>query len=195
MSYRFSSTNEAPRADTTTNYVDWWQVRVGALTLISLFGYNSGAQQWIQLFDAAVSPTIAITDTDDSTDIFTAASHGLNTGQRVQVSGISGITDATICYVRKVSVSTFSLYDTLAHAMDSSSTTGRLNPDTPSDTGTITLVPIHTFAIGATDNYSCIISVTGVEFSKGLIAAVSSTGPLYTAGAAKNVTMLGTLKA
>lgn len=189
--YTFGSTLSAPRADATTNYVDWWAVRAGTQTLLSLFGYNSGAQQYIQVFDAEAGPTVAITDTDATTDIFTAANHGLSTGQRVEVDGITGITDGTLAYVNKVDANNFKLYDTLANSLVGGAT-GRLNPTSAGDTGTISLLPLHTFAIGATDNYSCIVPVSGVGFGKGVVVAVSTTAPRYTAGA-KEVTMCGTL--
>jgi|ERR1043165_4030349 hypothetical protein len=55
-------------------------------------------------------------------------------------------------------------------------------------------VPMHTFKIGATDNYSVIIPLTGINFSKGCQVCVSTTGPTTTIGA-KEVTMLATLLA
>lgn len=40
---------------------------------------------------------------------------------------IGGLTDTTVYYVRRVSADTISLYDTYAHAVDTGSTTGRVN--------------------------------------------------------------------
>lgn len=95
--------------------VDSYVIKKGTQVLLSLFGYNAGAQQWIHLHDLAAQPA-----------------------------------DAT--------------------------------------------VPMHTFAIAAADNYSVIIPLTGINFSKGIVACVSTTPNATTLGA-KDVTMLATIVA
>lgn len=57
-----------------------------------------------------------------------------------------------------------------------------------------TVVPLHTCAIGAADNYSVLIPVTGINFGRGLTIIVSSTPNLTTYAATKDVTMLVNLK-
>lgn len=103
-------------AATVGGYTQGFVIHPGPALLLSLFGYNSGAQQWIQFFDTAGA---------------------------IPANGT---------------------------------------------------VPMHTFAVAATDNYSCIIPLTGINFSSGIMALVSTTGPTLTLGA-KNVTMLATLSA
>lgn len=180
------STLDAPRADTSSNYVDWWQVRTNPTVLVSVFGYNSGSQQWIQIFDSSSGPSLSVTCTASS-DVFVLAGHGLTTGQRVQIGTGFGGVSAAIYYVNSVDTSTFYLYDTLAHAQTGGAT-GRQDV-TSNAAGTVLLIPVHTFAIAATDNYSCIVPLSGISVGKGLVIANSTTGPLYTAGS-KNVTML-----
>jgi hypothetical protein len=53
-------------------------------------------------------------------------------------------------------------------------------------------VPLHTFAIAAADNFSVVVTITGINFSKGVVACVSTTPNTTTLGA-KDVTFLATL--
>jgi hypothetical protein len=195
------STATAARADTTSNYVDWWAVYAGPATLISCFGYNSGAQQWLQFYDSANGPTVAVTSWDASSDKFTATNHGLSIGQRIQLTGTVATIAAGIYYVGLDTNSlagavtnsvAFYVYDTLANAKAGGST-GRQNIVGATSTATLNLLPLHTFAIAATDNYSCIVPDTGMSFGKGIVIANSTTGPTYTAGS-KNVTIMVTYK-
>ena len=64
-----------------------------------------------------------------------------------------------------------------------------------STTGLAGAVPFHTFAIGATDNYSVIVPVSGIPFSRALIAVVSTTEDTYTPYGSNIATMLATLEA
>lgn len=190
--FSFSSLLTGARADTTSNFTDWELIRAGRGELLSLFGYNSGAAQFIQIFDSAVGPVVTISATVAATDIATAASHGLHTGQRVHLpSDLAGVT-AGIYYVNKISANTLYLYDTKANAITGGAS-GRAN-FTGVASGTLNLIPKHTFAIGGADNFSCVIPVTGLGFDNGVVVANSSTGPLYTAGS-KDVTYCATLKA
>jgi len=95
--------------------IDSYVIKSGTQVLLSLFGYNAGAAQYIHLHDAAAQPA----------------------------------------------------------------------------NGT---VPMHAFAIAATDNYSVIVPMTGINFSKGIVACVSTTANTTTLGA-KDVTMLATILA
>jgi len=188
--FTFSS-KDASRTDTTTGYVDFLEAKRGAGVLISLFGYNSGAAQFIQLFDVRIgAPTLAITSAAGGDAWFEVANHGLLTGDKVRISGITGIADTRVWFVKVIQSGEFAIHASLADAL--SSTDPQL-PTTPSDAGTLNHVPLHTFLIGAGLNFSVIVPVSGIGFSSGLVAAVSTTGPLYTAGA-KEVTMCGTLK-
>ena len=93
--------------------IDKMVIHGGPAILLSLYGYNAGAAQWIHLHDAAAQP-----------------GNGA--------------------------------------------------------------VPLHTFKIGATDNYSIIVQISGINFSTGIVACVSTTDVTTTLGA-KDVTMLATL--
>jgi len=188
------SHKDAPRLDLATGYVDWFAVRKRSCVLLSLFGYNSGAAQFIHLFDAGNgAPTGTITKADESSwdeGQLPSAGHGLQDGDKVVITDIAGIAAGILfAHSSTIGSNAFSVHATLADAM-----TGA-NPDIPDagdDGGTFTHVPLHTFAIGAQDNYSVIVPRTGINFSSGLVVAVSTTGPLYTAGA-KEATMCGTL--
>lgn len=197
-----NSMYSAVRTDPATDLVDYWQVRSGPGVMISLFGYNNGSQQYIQLFDATnAAPTIAVTAWSATVDNFTNAFHGLSIGQPVQLTGTVATIAAGIYYVGMATngagvvisdPNSFYLYDTKANAM-AGTTTGRQNISGSSSTATLNLVPFHTFVIGAANNYSCIVPNTGMSFGKSLLIAVSTSAGTYTAGA-KDVTMTATLK-
>lgn len=185
-SFVSSSTQNAPRADTTSNYVDWWQVRNGPGIFISCFGYNSGAAQFVQLFDTRTGPQIAVTAWDATLDTFTVTNHGLLAGTRIQLTNaIAGIA-AGIYYASGATNATanatnqFYLYDTAAHAI-AKGATGLQDVTGGTGTGTMQLLPIHSFAVASADNFSCIIPITGAPYTRGLAVALSSSGPTYTA--------------
>lgn len=188
--FTFSS-RDGSRTDTTTGYVDYLEGKRGPGVLLSLFGYNSGAQQWLHLFDVGTgAPTLAISSASGGDSWFEAVGHGVLTGDKLVITNIAGIASNRFWFAGRIDANLFSIHPTLADAL------ANINGQTPSsasDPGTATHVPFHTFAIAATDNFSVIVPVTGIGFGKGLVAANSTTGPLYTAGA-KNVTMCGTLK-
>lgn len=193
--FTFNST-QGSRLDLTSGKIDFMEVRKGAGALLSLFGYNAGADQWIQLFDTRLgAPTATIEKTDQTSwdegalQLDGVTDHGMHTGQCVLVA----LTDisTSILYVHRIDASSFSLHASLA---DAKADANRDIPDTSETTGTLTLLPLHTFLMPATDNYSVIVPVTGINFTAGLLVAVSTTGPLYTAGA-KDVTFSGTLRA
>ena len=88
-----------------------------------------------------------------TTDVIAIASHGFNVhGRAVQFSTTvtlpTGLTAATTYYVRTLTSGTFSVYDTRAHAIDLSATTGRIGITAASGSGT------HTVADFDDPNYS-----------------------------------------
>lgn len=192
----------ATRRSASTALIDYWQARPSPGVLISLFGFNNGAQQYIQLFDTTnAAPLVNISSWNSTLDNFTNNVHGLSIGQPVQLSTNTAGVTAGIYYVGfttnssgvvVVEPNSFYLYDTVAHAV-AATTVGR--QDVTTATGSVAvfnLVPFHTFAVAATDNYSCIVPSTGINFGKSLLIAVSTTAGTYTAGA-KDVTMLATV--
>jgi hypothetical protein len=198
-SFTSSSTQTAPRADATSNLVDWWQVRNGPGVFISCFGLNTGSAQFIQLFDSKSGPTLAITGWDSTKDTFTATNHQLGIGTRLQLTNSLAGTPAGIYYVGGTNNAagvtvrdpdSFALYDTLAHAQ-AAGATGRQDLGGVSGTGTMYFLPLHVFRAGATDNFSCIIPVTGFGYNRGLVVAISTTSGTWTAGA-KEATYLVT---
>lgn len=192
-----ASVNEATRTSTSTGLVDWWQVDTRTGKLISLFGFNNGSQQWLQVFDSGAGPTnivdgfAAAATGGQTADTCTNASHGLSIGQPVQLTGTFAGLSAGIFYASPIDGNRFYLYDTKAHAISQGST-GKQDLTGSSASATLNKLPLHTFAIGAADNYSFIVPDTGSSYGRGLVVAVSTTAATYTAGA-KDVTMLITL--
>jgi microcystin-dependent protein len=83
---------------------------------------------------------------DVGTNIITIAAHNLNgNGRAVQFTGTppTGITASTTYYVRTKSSSTFEVYDTRAHAIDTSGTTGRLTFTSAGVVGTVTILDVE----------------------------------------------------
>lgn len=199
LTYTASSAYDAARTDTTTGLVDYWQVYPQAQTVISVFGYNNGASQFLQMFDSTNAvPTVAVTAWNATADTFTAANSGLRTGQPIQVTTTTAGLSAAIYYVgmSNLSVSVFYLYDTKAHAISGAPTggaTGLQNLTGGSSTATLNLVPFHTLAIAAADNYWAIVPSTGISLGSGCLLAVSTTAVTYTAGA-KDVTIMVTTR-
>lgn len=186
------STASAPRADSTSNYVDWWLVNAQGTIVYSIFGYNSGSQQFLQIYDTTVGPTVAVTAWDATSDCFTNTAHGLSTGQRIQLTGTVAGISAGIYYVGYVEPNAFSIYDTLAHAQTGGAT-GKQDVTGGTSTATLNRLPIACQAIAGTDNYSWVIPMTGGTLGKGLVIANSTTAATYTAGS-KNITILVTFK-
>lgn len=75
-----------------------------------------------------------ITDTDATADTITVASHGLTNGDGKVVTGLTGLSG--IYYVRSVTSSTLSLYDTSAHAI-AGGATGLIDITVNDETGTL----------------------------------------------------------
>ena len=182
-----SSTMSAPRVG-ASNYIDWWVVRAGPTKLISVFGYNGGPLQYLQFFDNPNGPVLNITAWDNVNNNFTNANHALTTGQRVQLTNtVAGIT-AGIYYARPYTTNAFYLYDTYAHAIATGSETGLKTVSGGSSTATMLLVPLHSMAMAASDNYSIMITGTGMGFGKGLTIANSTTPATYTTPGLSNFT-------
>lgn len=186
-----SSVNEATRSSTSTGLVDWWQVDTRAGKVISLFGYNNGSQQFLQVFDSGAGPTNIVAGFSATADTFTNTTHGLAPGQPLQLTGTVAGLSAGIYYASPLDADRFYLYDTKAHAI-AQAATGKQDLTGSSASATLNKLPVHTFAIGAADNYSCIVPNTGIGYSKGLVIAVSTTAATYTAGS-KDVTILVTV--
>lgn len=175
-----SSTDaSASRTSLTTGYVDAWQVGPGSVTLVSLFGYNSGSQQFVQLYDCTntAAPTVAVSGFSSTAETFTNTAHGLSTGQKIQLTGTVAGSSAGIYFVIVTDANRFQIASTLANAR--AGTAVDLTGSTA--TATLNLVPVHYLAVGAADNFSCIVPQTGMKFGKGLLITLSTTGPLYTA--------------
>lgn len=178
----YSSVQSAPRADSTSNYADWWQVVKGPGTVISVFGYNSGGQQFVQLFDAGGTngPYVNFSGFSASADTFTNTTAAeLRLGQRLQVTNVVGGVSAGIYYAIPMTSTTYKLATTLANAqagtgIDLSGSTG---------SGIMFHLPLDSFAVGAADNFSCIIQNSGLVVGKGLVVAVSTTAATFTPGA------------
>lgn len=188
----FGSTQAASRADPTSNYIDWWQVRTGPGLIMSVFGYNSGPQQWLQIYDSPQGPTVAVTAWDQTAKTFTATNHGLSNGERVQLTNTVASITAGFYYVGYTNSFQFYLYDTAAHAY-AGGATGLQNVSGATSTATFQRLPIHTFAIAASDNFSCIVPVTGITCEKGIVLADSTTAATYTGGN-KNFTAMITFR-
>lgn len=189
----FGSTTSAPRADATSNLVDWWSVKAAPVSLMSCFGYNNGSQQFLQFFDAPDSPLITVSGFSATQDCFTnattSASAMLNTGDRVQLTNTVAGSAAGIYYAISTNGSRFLIATTLANARAGTAI------DLTGATAAATLfrLPVHVMAIGAADNFSVIVPDSGMGFGRGIIAAVSTTAATYTAGA-KDLTLFITLR-
>lgn len=187
----FSSIQQAPRTSTTTDLVDWWTVYTKPCTLVNCFGYNNGAQQFLQFFDTASSngPTIQVSGFSATTgqEWFTNSLSGalspggeVKLGERVQLTNDFAAPAGIYFAVTTNIVGVFRLATSLANAQ-----AGVCQDLTNgvSNAGFLVRVPTHSMAIGAADNFSIIVPSSGMGFGKGVCAAVSSTAGTYTAGA------------
>ena len=191
------TTPESPRFNTTTGYIDWAQVssRSGS-RLISVYGYNSGPAQFVQLYNATNGPAVQILDTA-VTPPYVDLSGGMGTGDAIRFTNTDVVATAKIYYLRQFTNAAsaqgikYHLYDTRAHALNAASTTGIVTIANDLQTGFAHLVPKHTFAVAANDNFSCIIQGSGMGFGRGIAVAVSTTAPVFTAGQT-NITICAT---
>ena len=181
----FGSISSAPRSDITTGLVDMWMVRPGPCKLVSLFGYNNGPKQFVQIFDCPNTngPILDVSCAGAGTVEFfmtTTRPSGLVTGTKLNfTNAICGLGPGVTFVGRYTNTSTskFCLYDSLAHAL-AGGTTGLQIPSGGASGGYVSLCPIHTFAVAASDNFSMIIPVTGMAFGSGL--AISGSSALAT---------------
>lgn len=181
------SSQANPRTSTVTGYMDYWSVAQRNCRVISIYGYNSGPQQWVQLFDTGQSNAVLSITAWSGTPTYTNGAHNLSMAQPIQFTNtVNGIT-AGIYYARPIDLNSFQVFDTAAHA-NGSGTTGRQGSGGASGTGTALLLPTHSFAVASADNYSCIVQNTGFSFGKGLLISTSSTGPTYTPTGTTNIT-------
>jgi hypothetical protein len=187
------SSKDAPRVSLTTGYVDYWQVKAAPCRMVSLFGYNSGAQQFVQIFDTAQSNAAVAITSWSATPTYTAGAHSLSLGQPIQFTNtVNGIT-AGIYYARPITTDTLQVFDTYAHAVNGTATTGRQGSGGVTGTGTALLLPTHSFAAAGTDNFSCLVAGSGIQVGKGLLIATSSTGGTYTPSGTTNLTVCATI--
>lgn len=188
-SFRYSSTSQATtQAATATNLTLAELLRYGPGALLSLFGYNAGVEQFLQLFDAVNVASITNAVEGATSNVLTIASHPLKSGDRIWSASTTGLTDGAY-WVHYISVDTLSLHTTYAEGMSGANKVTVTN----GATGTLNLMPIHTFKMGATDNFSVIVPDTGIGFGRGLVVCVSSTDAYLTAGT-ESVTICATLK-
>lgn len=194
----FSSTSDNSASDraNAANLVDHWVVKKGPTTLYSLYGYNAGSAQFIQIYDCTnATPVIPIIGCDAQDDSMSSAAltepNGLILGQRAQIASIQDITDG-IYFIHPIAEDTWTAYDTLAHCLTGGAT-GRQDVTNSADTGTLTLLPVQTWAVAGTANFTIPIPANGISFGHGLLIATSSTAGTYTAGTT-NLVICGTLK-
>ncbi len=174
------TTQDSPRV-TSSGYVDWVQVvNKPGCRLLNVFGYNSGPQQWVQLYNSTNGIVISVVDSTAANKTITGGV-GVYLGEPLQLTNTTAGVGAGIYYARPITNSQviFQLYDTKAHAVNSAATTG-IQTTTDAGSGNIQLLPRHTFAVAQTDNYSFIIPGTGMGFGAGIVVAASTTGPTFT---------------
>jgi hypothetical protein len=188
------TTTDSPRMS-SSGYIDWAQVSTSrGARLISVFGYNSGPQQWVQLYNSSNGIVVVIADSTASTKLWSASSSNIFIGEPLQFTNTIGTAAAGIYFARPITNSSlwFQLYDTRAHAINTASTTGILTPSTDGLSGNVHQLPRHTFAVAATDNFSFIVPDTGMQFGQGIVVAASTTGPTFTPPST-NITICATL--
>jgi hypothetical protein len=101
-------------------------------TLTTLISYKQDLDNKLTSISNIGSKAFDTGDVDTGTDVITITSHGYTTGDAVYYNSqfgsvVGGLTNGTTYYVRVLSSSTLSLYDTFAHAVDTGFTTGLIN--------------------------------------------------------------------
>jgi hypothetical protein len=195
MTQTYSSLQQAPRADSSSNLVDWWLVKARPTTMVSCFGYNNGSQQFLQFFDTASTngPLIYVSGMNSTAEFFTNSVTGgsgeVMMGERIQLTNNFGAAAGIYYAVTTNIAGVFRLATSLANAQAGTV----VNLTNNSSSGVLLRVPEHSMAMGAADNFSVIVPNTGMGFGKGIVAAVSTTAATYTAGA-KDLTLFITLQ-
>jgi len=173
---------QAPRVSTATGLIDLWQVTRGSGKLISLFGYNSSTQQWVQVFDTTNGPTLAVNGFDSGNSWFTNGSGSLGPGDGLRITNTFAGLSAGIYFAQPVGANRFYLMPTRDLAVNGSFLDALAISGSSSGTGFMR-VPVHSFAVDGTNNFSCIVPVTGIPVGRGVCIATSQTGgALYTPG-------------
>jgi hypothetical protein len=186
----FSSIKDYIRPPTgvVNGYVDFWIVRKGPCKLFSLFGYNNGVKQFIQIFDLAWHPGPSVVGSTAASSQLTVLTTGLVTGDKC-ATDVPGYTAGYSYYLRVIDSNHVTLHQTQATAMTGASPVAV----TDGQTGHLWIAPVHCAAIAASDNYSIVIPVTGLTLGRGLTIAVSTGSPFF-AGGGTDVTMCGTFR-
>ena len=135
-----------------------------------------------------------VTMTQASPCVVTMTAHGLQTGQQVQFSTTgnlyTGLAVGTVYFIRWVSVDTFHLYDTEAHAVNTAATTGVINTSS-------TQSGVHTGIAYKWGNGNGSTTFNIPDFRGASVAGVGTSGNGYLAaetfvlGAKYNDTMQG----
>lgn len=159
------------------------------LWLESLTWENTGADTaYIQIFNVPRKPSaVAITDTDMTTGLITAPSHGLRTGDAITFSSIAGLTTG---YAQVANDDAFYVHSNRIVAL--SGALPDLFPDNDDDTGTVILTSLATPpayeeypVLGSGSAPSNIGSYTNAQFSRGLyVRAVTAAGGSTLVGSA-----------
>lgn len=178
------SSIQAPRVLNTTGLIDYWQLGNGAkfnAKLLSLFGYNSGSAGFINIFNTShTNPVFSITGFDNVNQWYTnVPANILATGDAIQLTNTLGGNAAAIYWVSQLTSNTFFLNSTRAASLNFNADKG---PSGSSASTFANLVPVHSFKVAATDNYSCIVPTTGIPFGRGIMIATSTTAGTWTVG-------------
>ncbi|ATN94949.1 hypothetical protein [Leptospira phage LE3] len=110
------------------------QIHIGAtppLNHLLCDGSAISRTTYARLFAVAPKTTSTVTISNATPGVVTWTGHGLKTGHTVQFSTTgalpTGVTSGTVYFIRRIDANTFHLYDTLANAMNTGATTGRVN--------------------------------------------------------------------
>lgn len=140
---------------------------VESLTAVS----KSASDCYIQLFNSPRKLAVAITDSDMTTGVFTAAGHGFVTGDFTYQTGTSLL--QALYYLRAVDANTFTLHLSRAQAL---ANTDIVLPDADNETGVIDLAsnisspPVaEEYPLKAAASApSNVVSFTNARFTRGL---------------------------
>lgn len=98
------------------------------------------SEHTLRLYDSAAEAqidgtySVAVTDTDLTTDVVTTATHGLTTADAITISGVTGVTAGTTYYARVLSSTTLTVHPTAA---DATNNTNIVNLTVNDQTGTL----------------------------------------------------------
>lgn len=138
----------------------------------SLTAVNKGASTcYVQLFNTPRKLAVAITNTNNSTGVITAAAHEYVTGDKVTLAGITGLTTG---YMNAATADTLKLYSTRALALAGG--TPDLLPTNNGESGTFSLASDAASApvaeeyplLAAGSAPSNVLSYSNARFTRGL---------------------------